>query len=229
MTLRIIGDVHQDYDSFLPLLRGADHVLQVGDLGLNYRYLREYAPKLNWNAIGGNHDCYQHDSDEYFRKQSFFLDDFGVHEVAGFPPIFYCRGAWSIDGKRRRMTDSPEYPTWWEEEELTHEQFEEAIRQYARLKPRIVVTHEGPLSTVSATGNPSFARAYGYEPVIKTRTNQAFEAMLDQHRPELWIFGHMHRRWEQTIEGTQFVCLDMLRPDRSNKTAYIDLETGQFQ
>jgi len=27
------------------------------------------------------------------------------------------------------------------------------------------------------------------------------------HKPDLWIFGHFHNSWTQTIQGTEFRCL----------------------
>lgn len=213
----------------MPLLRDVDYVLQVGDLGMDYSYLRRVLTKDKISCsrfLAGNHDCYQEDSPEYFRKQPFFLGDYGVHTV-GTLNIFYVRGAWSIDHKRRQE-EKP--PSWWEEEELTLEQGDQALELYKELKPDFVVTHECPQSLVRFVTNPDFCLRFGYAPgTITTRTNSLLQLMLDFHRPLVHIFGHYHTRWESEIDGTKFICLDManmvtVRYPSDPSACYIDFE-----
>lgn len=232
IPLRLIGDVHGNYDEYLKLLPNAEYTLQVGDLGFNYTRLTP--PNVNTKrhrAIGGNHDNYARNSPQYFKKQPIFLEDFGLHEVPGFPPIFYCRGAWSIDHDWRQREAARGGPvSWWPEEELTDEQFEAAFQLYERSKPKIVVTHEAPISLVQYVTNPQFCLQFGFPAgTITTRTNTTLQRMLDAHRPKLWCFGHFHRRWDETIDGTRFVCLDTLQRNRSNKTAVLDLTPEDFE
>ena len=40
---------------------------------------------------------------------------------------------------------------------------------------------------------------------------QAFAAMFEYHRPDVWIFGHWHRSASAVVDGTRFQCLGELR------------------
>ena len=137
-TLRLIGDVHGLYREFLPLCRDTDHVIQVGDLGLCYADLRRIGiDATRIRVLGGNHDCYDRASPDYFAKQPFFLGDYGLHEFPGVPPIFYVRGAWSIDHAWRRLRHANGGPeTWWEGEELGPEELDRAFASMLPPDPR---------------------------------------------------------------------------------------------
>ncbi len=137
--LRIVGDCHGLYNEYLQLVRDSEHSIQVGDLGLHYKFLRD--SNINWEnhrVLGGNHDNYLHheNNDEYFHYQPFALPDYGMKYVDD-KEIFFTRGAWSIDRKYRT-----EGISWFPEEELSTWQLEEAIRIYKNVKPEIVITHE---------------------------------------------------------------------------------------
>jgi predicted phosphodiesterase len=235
-VVRFIGDVHQSYDDYLPLLRGVKYSVQVGDLGLSYAHLRKQQ-KIDWRrhkAIAGNHDCYQEDSPEYHLRQPFMAGEGGIlplydptspipgrlvdlegDEVA----IFYVRGAWSIDQKYRTVGID-----WWPQEELPQETLNYLHELYVAAKPKYMVSHEAPLSVIHNVTNPRMVAQYGFtEPIIRTRTNQALQRMLEAHRPRFWFFGHYHRPWTREIDGTTFVCLDTVHNDTHVRRAYFDL------
>lgn len=209
----------------MPLAMEAEYSIQVGDLGLDYSYLdRLQLDVTRHRAIAGNHDNY---GENGCLTDPLFLGDYGVHEVDG-ASIFFVRGAWSIDQEHRKRRQK--WPanigeiTWWEDEELSRFQMESAIELFRERTPEIVVSHEAPMGIVDRFTNLSFPRNFGYhEGVIATRTNQGLQAMWESHRPKLWIFGHYHCRWEETIEGTHFICLDMLRGD-DNIQSYYDFK-----
>jgi hypothetical protein len=218
--LRVIGDVHGAYAYYDYLADNAPYSLAVGDMGWNPQLI-DQDPRFH-RAIAGNHEVYDPEHPKYYKKFPVFLGDWGTHEVPGLPPIFYVRGAWSIDWKKRAFKFPPE---WWAEEELSIPQLNEVIEAYCDIKPEIVVSHEAPLDVVHLVTDARFARDYGYDSgVIKSKTNQAFQAMLENHRPKRWIFGHYHKRRDFEIDGTQFTCLDMLRSGEHNlPNSYIDL------
>lgn len=223
--LRFIGDIHGDYKSYLKLLEGVPYSLQVGDLGFNYRPLK-WVDITRHRAIGGNHDNYQRDDPNYFAKQPIFLGDFGLHDVPGLHPVFYVRGAWSIDHAWRQTEQQRSgIASWWPEEELDQEQLDRATQAYVEAKPQIVVTHECPYSIVQYVTDPAFCLNFGYPAgTIETRTNKALQGMLDTHRPKLWVFGHYHTRQLINVNNTNFVCLDMARGQPSRmKNCYFDL------
>lgn len=221
--LRFLGDVHQKYEWYLPLLRDVEHSIQIGDLGMDYKYLQGKLDVSRHKFFGGNHECYDKNSEQYCLNHPNCLGDFGIHQIEDRPTIFFIRGAWSIDHKWRQGG----IPTsWWPEEELSYGQLEEAIQLYKEVRPQIVVSHEAPISVVPFVTNPKFCEQFGYPAgTIRTRTNTALQAMLDFHKPTVWIFGHYHCSWRKQIDDTLFVCLDMLRGPFSNvEDSYLDWE-----
>lgn len=223
-TLRFIGDIHGQYASYFALTRDVDYSFQVGDVGYSYDAPASFLDPFRHVAIAGNHECYDELSPNYFKKQAFFLNNYGLHQFDGFPPIFYVRGAWSIDQERRRKEEKKYGKKWWPTEELSFEDLADATELYASSKPSIVVTHECPLSIVKHVTRPEVTQMLGFaEGVIKTRTNVALEAMLAIHRPKLWIFGHYHASHVLKDGGTTFRCIDMIG---GKSKPYWDLREG---
>jgi len=189
--LRIIGDVHGHYKQYHQLLRKAQNTLQIGDFGFDYTTLAAVDARHH-RIIGGNHDNY-----DIMGNCPNFLGDYGVHNVDGFGDIFFVRGALSIDKHIRT-----EGVSWWPEEELTMSQCYNALKEYRLVRPNFVVTHSCPVSIIPhVTGSLN---------VIKSRTSQLLEEMFAAYRPSQWTFGHFHKSWTKTIDGTQFTCLDEL-------------------
>ncbi len=224
--LRIIGDCHGKCDKYLHLAKEATYSLCVGDVGFDYSYYQRLMNPEFGKFIGGNHDnytkmpcpsCNGKDKDNCgfcetrgytFPHQSrHFLKDFGVWEVPDFGPIFYVRGAWSIDKEWRTINVS-----WWEDEELTYQQCVNAIDAYEKLRPDFVVTHTVPESMIPAI---PFNKMFG-DKIYKNRTEQMLENMYQIHQPKKWIFGHWHVDWTKLIEHpktqakTEFICLKEL-------------------
>jgi hypothetical protein len=202
INLRFIGDVHGNRGKYLNLVKKATHTIQVGDLDHSYEYLNQLSP-AHHKFLGGNHDNY-----DVVEESPHYLGDYGVHSVPDFGDVFFVRGAWSIDGKMRRVA-APH--TWWEKEQLDVVDLYEACELYEKVKPDTVISHECPLSIVPFVTTPKVTKMFGYEdPVIKTRTNVALQEMLNSHKPKLWVFGHYHNKFDRVIDGTRFVCLPIL-------------------
>jgi hypothetical protein len=226
--LRFISDVHGLYDEYLLLTQGCEYTVQLGDLGYD---LEKIDGKLRIGKdyiLFGNHDQYDRENPHYCLKKPYALKDFGILNIPDFPPIFYVRGAWSIDWKwRQRQQEWPQNgpKTWFEEEELSSDELQKAVTLYKKAKPEFVVTHEAPISVVPQVTDPDFVLNFGYDPgVIKTRTSLALQEMFEAHKPTWWLFGHYHFRKEFQVSGTNFICLDMLYKNRSNKNSYIDFD-----
>jgi hypothetical protein len=43
-----------------------------------------------------------------------------------------------------------------------------------------------------------------------SRTSQFLDHLLAVHRPRLWLFGHYHHDWSETIGPTRFICVGEL-------------------
>jgi hypothetical protein len=199
IRLRLIGDVHGRIADYVALCREAEYTVQVGDLGFRHHYehvIRQLEPAYH-RFVPGNHD-------DYDQLPPHSLGDFGVY-TAGEIEMFFVRGAFSIDKKFR----TPGLD-WWPEEELSHEQLDAAMELYQQVRPRLMVTHDCPLSVSRRVGDPDLLRDFGFTKEPRTRTQVALQTMLESHPPERWVFGHYHRTTTFEASGTQFSCLGEL-------------------
>lgn len=227
--LRLIGDVHGHYDDYLRLARGAEYSIQLGDMGFNYAALNQLDPEHH-QFVAGNHDNYGYkqvnvpveeatskfhfvSEDHVYKFKALpdhFMGHFGVWTVPDCEPtqvsgdIFFVRGASSVD-KQYRVNGK----SWWPEEELSIQQMEEAVELYQEVKPDFVISHECPYHVLEAL--PWFlGKGWGGGGIIHNPTQQMLEAMLQAHRPKIWVFAHYHRNLWQNLFGTTFICLDIM-------------------
>jgi len=187
----IVGDIHGRYKELNAIAQKHkdQDVIQIGDFGFGFGMLFDIDSKLiesNIRFFRGNHD-----NPELCNAHPQCLGDFGL-----FKGIFFVGGADSID-KDMRI----EGQTWWANEELSHRQWNEAIELYERTKPEIVLTHDCPQSIIE-----SYFLIYD-----RSITRQGLQAMLEIHRPKMWIFGHHHRHFVKEDTGCIFRCLPELQ------------------
>ena len=194
----VIGDIHGKTDQYLKLLvRHRDEPsVQLGDFGIGFPG-DEPLPALPDNAwfLRGNHD-----NPEAARAHRNYLGDYGCRAIDGIR-IFYLSGAWSSDQWCRT-----EGVNWWRDEELGIADLEAAVDLYTKVKPEIVLTHDGPEEAIQAL----LAGRSTHKEFARTATGGALNAMLEAHRPWKWIFGHWHSRFRRKIGGTEFRCLPEL-------------------
>ena len=219
---RLIGDVHGlKYDLAIVLQNLPEDVtgvIQVGDLGVGFGQsdywhedLENMLKSVNGRFIRGNHD-----NPFMCRQMNTCIKD-GLVENE----VMFIGGAWSIDnpnappGWHRRTIGID----WWPEEELTHAQLNQLSFLYSMVKPRVMVTHDCPLSI----SNKLFIeRGKTFSDVqYNTRTGAAFEEMFKIHKPELWVFGHWHCDADEVIDGTRFICL--------NELSYADIDLNTLE
>lgn len=165
-------------------------MIQVGDLGLGFvpsAFVRRHVTSRNdlW-FIRGNHD-----SPAECRKNPRYLGDFGSSG-----PAFWVSGAWSIDQRMRT-----EGVSWWKDEELSSSQMREAFDLYCSERPRMMITHDGPLSIFEVGGEMEIRNYQA------SATASLLQAMLESHQPEMWVFGHHHVSREFGVGPTCFRCL----------------------
>lgn len=207
--LTIIGDVHGYINqrhpkkgvSYLDIIKGASHSVQIGDMGFDYHFLP--IDKQNHKFFGGNHDNY-----DRINEEPSCLGDFGLTYLGGVE-FFFVRGAFSIDKKYRQNTIPK---TWWEKEQLSYIEGMRAIDYYQSVKPNIVLSHTCPVEIAELIGNPNVLIKYGFDPYNfrQETTQQILSAMFRIHKPKLWVFGHFHKNWSHEMHGTHFVCVDEL-------------------
>lgn len=189
--LTIIGDVHGKHDDYLKIVDNSKYTLQVGDFGLDWSVLELVNNKEN-KIIGGNHDNY-----DTINQYLHYLGDFGTTNFGG-TEFFFVRGERSVDAHLRI-----EGKSWWRNEELDINTAYQAVSAYETNKPDIVISHGCPESVL-----PLFVtNSTKYK---ASRTAQLLNAMLDIHRPKLWIFGHHHNSKSIVVNGCNFICLNEL-------------------
>ncbi|MCK5616971.1 metallophosphoesterase [Candidatus Pacearchaeota archaeon] len=196
--LRLIGDVHGEYEQYLKLTQDAEYSIQLGDMGFNYSPLK-VLDSTRHKFLPGNHDNYRNLPNDYV------LGDFGLWKIPNTDSeLFFVRGAYSVD-KIYRI----EGTSWWPEEELTQQQATEAIDLYEQTKPDVVISHACPYVVMESV--PSFlGSGWGGSGIISNSTQHMLSVMWNIHRPKLWVFAHYHKSLDLWVEPTYFRCLDTL-------------------
>lgn len=210
MKTRYIGDVHGFKNELALVLHNlpddVTSVIQVGDMGVGFgqgdywhESLDDMMHSANGRFIRGNHD----DPSQCREMHTWIPDGLVENDV------MYVGGAWSIDYQWRTMGID-----LWEDEELSHDNLSRLIDLYDLVRPRVMVTHDCPLSVSNklfVERGKSFSKAQ-----FKTRTGSALQAMFEIHKPKLWLMGHWHCDTDEVIDGTRFICL--------NELSYVDID-----
>lgn len=207
--LRIISDVHGHREAYLEIIEGSEYSLQIGDLGFDYDFLID-----DDNFVSLNHRFFVGNHDDHSKKYSYphCYRKYGLKELGGVE-FFFLEGGFSIDQKYRREQEELQiWPkTWWENEELSQEDLEDAIKLYKELQPDVLISHEPGRTIADMLGNPSMLRNWGYDPeTFTTRTGEVLERMINAHAPKLHIFGHFHQNFDEVIKGTRYICQEEL-------------------
>lgn len=192
--ITVIGDVHGKYDRYHKIIRRTEdhpYTVQLGDFGFRYDTL-DNVDSTKHLIIPGNHDNY-----DRCYNYPHFLGDYGYTSLNKVE-FFYYRGAYSIDRQYRTVGID-----WWEKEQVSIDQFMEARELYREIKPDLVITHDAPESIVPYLLPPG-SRLY------QNTTGWALNELFNIHQPKRWRFGHFHKSWNMTINGTDFRCLNEL-------------------
>lgn len=183
MKISFLGDSH----GFLPdhtIFPKDELTIHVGDLGLGFEYDEKSVFPDNFKFIRGNHD-----NPELCQKHPSYLGDFGILSEYR---LAFIGGAYSKDRSQRIAGKD-----WWENEELSYDQFGRIIELIDKNKPDIIVSHDGPSVLFPHLNDHS---------VTRNNLNYIFDEI---HRPKYWIYGHHHYSKRQKILGTEFIGLDI--------------------
>lgn len=193
MKVAFISDVHASWETYAEICAKHEHTIQVGDFGMGFENQHRKVPYLtpNHRFIRGNHDdpakCKAHPN---------YIPD-GTIEVIGSTKVMFIGGAYSIDRHVRT-----EGLNWWNDEQLSYDEFQRLIDLYEEERPDMMVTHNCP---------EDFARRFilgAHKPAYPSVTGQAFTIMRQIHSPRIWMFGHWHLNIDIEFEGTRFLCND---------------------
>lgn len=196
--MRFIGDIHGDVSAYNRALGRCEESVQVGDFGMgfiapSYKEMVDtfHTDHPTHRFIRGNHD------DPAACKLSPGWIEDGAYDADR--EIMYIGGAWSIDYAIRTPGRN-----WWHDEELSLTELERIRADFVYFKPKVVVTHDCPRSVAM---HLFFRPPFDTRNHFRTRTSEAFDVMLRDHIPDLWIFGHWHEDHRVKIGGTEFICI----------------------
>lgn len=223
-TLRIVGDVHgqldagnlftRDAQTYLDIISGASHSVQLGDMGdgETYDQLIACVDPARHRFLAGNHECYD-------RLPPHSLGDFGAGSLGGVD--FFFRGASSTDREVLLRLGLEEGKTLcFEQEELTEAQMRAAGQEYLRAQPQIVLSHDAPTHIAHRAWQHARRLSPPNSKAVfsSSRTTDFLERLLEQHRPRLWLFAHHHHNWRSQESRTLFVCVGQL--------SHVDISAG---
>jgi len=195
MKYTILGDVHGNIEHCYRVYRDVQRrnpgseVIQIGDLGVGFSThgfpdTADYRLPALFKFFPGNHD-----NRKECHKLPNCLGDYGEYK-----DLFFLSGAWSIDKNQRIPGVS-----WWDDEELSHTQLEDAVEKWKNSKAEILLSHEGPHSVVSTV----WPWISGYD-----KTRCALDEMIKIRKPSQVIFGHHHKALDTMIDNVRYICLD---------------------
>jgi len=195
MSVTIIGDVHGKYKRYHEIIREKNrhpYSIQLGDFGFDYETLKNVDPAKHV-IVAGNHDNYNK-----IIHTPHYLGDYGYTSNFNGLDFFHYRGAYSIDRQYRTIGID-----FWNEEQVTTENFLKARELYTSIKPEIMITHDCPESVSPLLLDP-------YANLFQNMTGYFLQELFNAHQPKIWLFGHYHKSWKMTINGTDFQCLNEL-------------------
>ena len=198
--MKAIGDVHGKFDRYLELIHDPNSTLptiQVGDFGIFTSETREaleplIAPTRHF-VIRGNHD----NLSELSKMKNIFVPDGTM-----IYNTLFIGGASSIDRNLRTAGVD-----WWPDEQLTHKTTQEILAKIKENDPTVVISHDAPHRIVQ--------EMFGVDSYDNTR--MYLDDIYMNCQPDLWIFGHWHKRQRMVKQhpkfrhrDTTFVCLEEL-------------------
>lgn len=203
MKLCLIGDPHGNIGRLQSVLnydgiQKADKRILLGDIGYGFdntldAQLNKLLSETNTHFIHGNHDNY-----DVLKSHPNFLGRFSFDEQLG---ILFISGEHSID-KSLRVP----FIDWWPTEQLNIREADECIELVRHNKDKIkyIVSHGCPKSIIPHM-IPKNAPLLG-----TSLTAFLLESIKEIVKPKEWIFGHYHKNRRIIVDGTKFVCVDIL-------------------
>lgn len=211
MLHRLIGDIHgrvYDYQSYaIRDFKGP--TIQVGDFGVGFAGSYWHDELAEWQSNNPQHRFIRgnHDNLAKCKLMPGYIPD-GMIEN----DVMFIGGAYSIDAALRT-----EGVDWWRDEELSVAELSMLVDIYASVKPRVMITHDGPTDVTEQMFIKSgLAIGRFSAKKINTRTGQALQAMFDIHQPDEWYLGHWHHTMAYKYGRTMFQCIGELD--------YVDVE-----
>ena len=192
----LIGDVHGKFGRYKTLTENLKDTIQIGDMGVGFmNFHGEYTSNPPYDhMVKGNHRFIRgnHDNPGVCRNHKQWIKDGTVEN-----DVMFVGGGYSIDKVYRT-----EGIDWWRDEEVSKTESDIIIDTYLNIKPRVMITHDCPIEIVELMHPKNlFGNSF---------TQKLMQYLFEHHKPELWVYGHHHMSFRQTVKGTKFVCLNEL-------------------
>lgn len=193
----LIGDIHGNMTAWNSYhikhtnpnhLNKVDFSVALGDIGIGFKGVK---PQLRSNQyfIRGNHD----NPEECKKYTSNYLGDYAIDKTNS---ILYISGAATLPWDRDHRIEGVSI---WNDEELSDKDFCQIQTCMMLFSPKIVISHEGPLSL--------HKRMFNYPTLYPSRTSIMMDNLLRLHKPDAWYFGHHHQSQVLNFQGIHFQCL----------------------
>lgn len=204
MKLRLIGDIHGDYDTYDNIIANCDRSVQIGDMGFNYAHLQYAVDSKSHRFFPGNHDN--------FLKLLSVPHNLGMwgEMIVGDTKLFWLGGGYSIDKSNR-----VEGRDWFSDEELPFYLLQDVYEAWLQSDANILLSHEAP------PGIPQQMGILGIHQSkipfnIHSTTSQTLGLMIAGRKPKKHYFGHWHNMRSKKIDGVKYYCI--------GTGCYIDIE-----
>ena len=195
--MRFVGDIHGNFNDYSrSTVNDCKESIQVGDFGIGFASDYWHVKVTDWQKENPGHKFIRGNHDDPARSKAMpnYIKDGLIQD-----DMMFVGGAFSID-RSYRVKDV----SWWEDEELSYDEFSSIVDTYQTVKPNIMITHDCPQIVAD---DMFFKSGFCLGKQIKTITGQALEVMFRIHQPKLWIFGHYHVTMQKKIGNTIFVCV----------------------
>ena len=207
MKLRVIGDIHGDYNWYLDTVRQAESegipTFQIGDFGIGFAGSKNQKRDEQWvndkHNLSENHrfGMGNHDNPLYAKVCPACVGY--LHTFNEFDGM-WIGGANSIDRDWRTPGIN-----WWEREEISYSEGLIALERYTYYKPKYMFSHDAPVDIAFEM----FPEVLGMhrDAFEGSRTGHLLQQCFEAHRPKYWFFGHWHRTRRFEKDGTIFQCV----------------------
>jgi len=201
MLLKIIGDIHGEYDVFHLDELKADlpfTAIQIGDFGFypGAEYMDRWIPtEYPLYFIDGNHEHFRYLKDEcesvmqepdgtYQLRENLFYIPRGTILTFGSAKIGFLGGAESVDKAWRRERES-----WFHEERIT----EEDVEKFKNREVDLLITHSPPANFIKRNFSPINREYWRLPPTWEDISSQRVEQVWGMLGMPRIISGHFHK------------------------------------
>ena len=227
VKIAIVSDLHTEYESYpsstnySDIGKNADIIVLAGDIGTGTNALpliSRLAKDKPVVYVLGNHEFYRHNVGQVYKDwhdhaagipnlhvlQNETADIYGIRFIGATLWTNLAEGR-DIGAAKYLMNDYNRIEDWTPrrsmlEFEISKNFIQQELKRATQVEqPTVVVTHHLP--TFQAI-HPDYQSQSG----INSSFASDLEAIILDHQPLLWIFGHTHKSMNFTIGQTRLLC-----------------------